>query len=212
MTIDTQSLQYFLKPRSVAIVGASQDQNKIGGRPLHYLQKFGFKGKIFAINPGRPEVQGVPAFASIDKLPEVPELAVIAVPGDSAVAAIKECAAQGVKAAICITSGFGETSDPVGMAKQIWVMVAAVVCAVGVMLAFAGSVSAFVERHPTVKMLALSFLILIGVMLLAEGVGTHVEKGYIYFAMAFSLGVEFLNIVARGKGARSAASPTSQSE
>lgn len=100
----------------------------------------------------------------------------------------------------------------VGMAKQIWVMVAAVVCAVGVMLAFSGAVSAFVERHPTVKMLALSFLILIGVMLLAEGVGTHVEKGYIYFAMAFSLGVEFLNIVARGKSARAAASPSSHSE
>lgn len=89
----------------------------------------------------------------------------------------------------------------VGMAQEIWVMVAAVVMAVGVMLVFAGSVSAFVERHPTVKMLALSFLILIGVMLIAEGIGTHIEKGYIYFAMAFSLGVEFLNIVARGRGA-----------
>jgi len=90
----------------------------------------------------------------------------------------------------------------VGMAKQIWVMVTAVVLAVGVMLIFAGKVSAFVERHPTVKMLALSFLILIGVMLIAEGIGTHIEKGYIYFAMAFSLGVEFLNIVVRGRGVR----------
>lgn len=87
----------------------------------------------------------------------------------------------------------------VGMAKQIWVMVVAVIVAVGVMLVFAGRVTAFVEKHPTVKMLALSFLILIGVMLIAEGVGTHIEKGYIYFAMAFSLMVEFLNIVARGK-------------
>jgi len=63
-----------------------------------------------------------------------------------------------------------------------------------VMLVFAGSIGEFVERHPTVKMLALSFLILIGVMLTAESFGKHVEKGYIYFAMAFSLGVELLNM------------------
>lgn len=82
----------------------------------------------------------------------------------------------------------------VGMARAIWVMVTAVVLAVGAMLVFAGAVSEFVERHPTVKMLALAFLILIGVMLVAEGFGQHVNKGYIYFAMAFSLAVEFLNM------------------
>ncbi|WP_425617020.1 TerC family protein [Anatilimnocola sp. NA78] len=90
----------------------------------------------------------------------------------------------------------------VGMVKNIWVMVAAVVIAVIVMMIFAGHVARFVERHPTVKMLALSFLLLIGVMLLAEGVGTHIDKGYIYFAMAFSLGVEALNLRASGKAAR----------
>jgi predicted tellurium resistance membrane protein TerC len=73
-------------------------------------------------------------------------------------------------------------------------MVAAVVIAVGAMLVFAGAVSAFVERHPAIKMLALSFLILIGVMLVAEGLGKHVDKGYVYFAMGFSLGVELLNM------------------
>lgn len=88
----------------------------------------------------------------------------------------------------------------VGMAKAIWVMVAAVLIAVAVMLVFANAVSAFVERHPTIKMLALSFLILIGVMLLAEGIGTEIGKGYIYFAMAFALGVEFLNLKVRGHG------------
>jgi predicted tellurium resistance membrane protein TerC len=82
----------------------------------------------------------------------------------------------------------------VGMARAIWVMITAVVLAVGVMMVFAGAVSEFVERHPTIKMLALSFLILIGVMLVAEGSGRHVEKGYVYFAMAFSLGVELLNL------------------
>jgi predicted tellurium resistance membrane protein TerC len=82
----------------------------------------------------------------------------------------------------------------VGMAREIWVMIAAVVVAVFVMMLFAGAISAFVERHPTMKMLALAFLILIGVMLVAEGFGKHIEKGYIYFAMAFSLGVELLNL------------------
>ena len=87
------------------------------------------------------------------------------------------------------------------MAQAIEIMVAAVVISVLVMMTFAGMISRFVERHPTVKMLALSFLILIGAMLVAEGFGTHVNKGYIYFAMAFSLGVEMLNI--RLRSARS---------
>ena len=87
----------------------------------------------------------------------------------------------------------------VGMANQIAIMIAAVVLAVGVMLVFANAVSEFVERHPTIKMLALSFLILIGVMLVAEGMGKHIEKGYIYFAMAFSLLVELLNMRLRRK-------------
>jgi predicted tellurium resistance membrane protein TerC len=90
----------------------------------------------------------------------------------------------------------------VGMAESIWVMVTAVILAVGVMLVFAGAVSGFVERHPTVKMLALSFLLLIGVMLVAEGIGTHFNKGYIYFAMAFALGVEVLNLRMQAKAAK----------
>ena len=82
----------------------------------------------------------------------------------------------------------------VGMASQISIMITAVVIAVLVMMAFAGAVSHFVERHPTIKMLALSFLLMIGVMLVAEGMGRHIERGYVYFAMAFSLFVELLNI------------------
>ena len=89
----------------------------------------------------------------------------------------------------------------VGMAKEIWVMVAAVVIAVGVMMIFAGPVSSFIERHPTMKILALSFLILIGVMLIGESFGKHIPKGYIYFAMAFSLLVELINMRVR-KGAK----------
>jgi len=82
----------------------------------------------------------------------------------------------------------------VGMVNRIPVMVAAVVIAMLVMLLFVNQISAFVDRHPTIKMLALSFLILIGTMLVAEGFGQHINKGYIYFAMAFSVAVEFLNI------------------
>jgi predicted tellurium resistance membrane protein TerC len=89
----------------------------------------------------------------------------------------------------------------VGMAQEIAVMVAAMVIAVGVMLAFAGSVATFVNKHPSIKVLALSFLLLIGVVLVADGLGQHVGKGYIYFAMAFSLGVELLNMKIRGKAA-----------
>lgn len=87
----------------------------------------------------------------------------------------------------------------VGMANQLWVMVTAVVIAMGVMLAFAGAISDFVHRHPTVKMLALSFLILIGVSLMAEGLHQHIPKGYIYFAMAFSCMVELINLKLRAK-------------
>ncbi len=82
----------------------------------------------------------------------------------------------------------------VGMARNVEIMIAAVVISVLIMLAFAGSISAFVDKHPTLKMLALSFLLLIGVLLVADGFGQHVSKGYVYGAMAFSLFVEMLNI------------------
>jgi predicted tellurium resistance membrane protein TerC len=82
----------------------------------------------------------------------------------------------------------------VGMADSIWIMIAAVVIAVGFMMFFAGAISGFVEKHPTMKILALSFLLLIGVMLVVEGLHAHIPKGYIYFAMAFSLGVELVNM------------------
>lgn len=87
----------------------------------------------------------------------------------------------------------------VGMAKEIAIMIAAVVISVGVMLVFAETISRFIEEHPTMKMLALSFLILIGVMLMLEGMGKHVEKGYIYFAMAFSIAVELVNMRVRNR-------------
>jgi predicted tellurium resistance membrane protein TerC len=87
----------------------------------------------------------------------------------------------------------------VGMVSHVGVMIIAMVLAMIVMLLSAGSISTFVETHPTIKILALSFLLLIGVMLVAEAMGQHVSKGYIYFAMAFSLSVEMLNLRYRSK-------------
>jgi predicted tellurium resistance membrane protein TerC len=106
----------------------------------------------------------------------------------------------------------------VGMARHLWVMIAAVVLAVGVMMFAAAPISNFVHRHPTVKMLALSFLLMIGVALIADGLGQHIRKGYIYFAMGFSVMVEMLNLRVRARSkpvqlrkAYSAETPTPRS-
>ena len=87
----------------------------------------------------------------------------------------------------------------VGMADDLSIMIAAVVIAVAIMMFSAGAVSGFVERHPTVKVLALSFLLLIGCSLIADGFGVHIPKGYIYFAMGFSVFVEAINLRSRAK-------------
>ncbi len=87
----------------------------------------------------------------------------------------------------------------VGMAEAVSIMIIAVVIAVGVMMIAAGSISEFVERHPTVKVLALSFLLLIGIALVADGMGQHIRKGYIYFAMGFSVFVEMINLRIRAR-------------
>jgi predicted tellurium resistance membrane protein TerC len=96
----------------------------------------------------------------------------------------------------------------VGMVDEIAIMIIAVILAVIVMMVFAGPVSGFVGRHPTVKMLALSFLLLIGVNLIAEGVGFHIPRGYTYFAMAFSLFVEMLNLKIRSRKRAAQALPS----
>ena len=95
----------------------------------------------------------------------------------------------------------------VGMADHVEVMIAAVVVAVLVMMFLAGPISDFVDRHPTIKMLALAFLILIGVALVGEGLGFHIPKGYIYFAMAFSVAVEMLNMQLRKRLSTAHAEP-----
>ena len=89
----------------------------------------------------------------------------------------------------------------VGMVDQVWVMITAVIVSVAIMMVAAEPISAFVHKHPTVKMLALSFLLLIGMSLLLEGFGQHIPKGYIYFAMGFSVFVEMINLRLRGRAA-----------
>jgi predicted tellurium resistance membrane protein TerC len=90
----------------------------------------------------------------------------------------------------------------VGMVDDVRIMIAAVIASVGLMMLFAGPIGRFVSNHPTIKMLALAFLVVVGVVLVAEGFGHHVPKGYVYFAMAFSLGVETLNIHMRKKSSK----------
>jgi acetate---CoA ligase (ADP-forming) len=102
------SLDAFLNPRSVAVIGASDNADKIGGRPIRYLQEFGFQGRVYPVNPARDTVQGLTAYPSVEALPEAPDAAIIAVPGQGAVEAIEACAAKGVKAAVIMASGFGE--------------------------------------------------------------------------------------------------------
>ena len=105
-------------------------------------------------------------------------------------------------ALIDLVFSFDSVITAVGLVKHVPVMIAAVLVSMLIMLIFAGKISDIIHRYPTIKMLALSFLLMIGTMLFAEGFHVHVEKGYIYFAMAFSIFVELLNIRVRSKGAR----------
>ena len=98
-----------LSPRSIAIVGASDNPNKIGGRPIHFMQRFGYRGKLFPVNPARNEVQGIKSYPNLESLPEAPDCVLLAVGGDAALQAVREAAKIGAKSIIVSASGFGET-------------------------------------------------------------------------------------------------------
>lgn len=106
-----------LTPRSIAIVGASDNPNKIGGRPIHFMRRFGYRGKLFPVNPARTEVQGLKSFPNLEALPEAPECVLLAVGGEAALQAIRDAAKIGAKSLIVSASGFGETGA-VGRAMQ----------------------------------------------------------------------------------------------
>jgi acyl-CoA synthetase (NDP forming) len=111
-------LDFFNNPSSVAIIGASNDPEKIGGRPIRYMKECGYQGAIYPINPNRTEIQGLRAFASVDDLPTIPDVAIIAVSGENAVQQIERCGELGVKGCVIMASGFGETGDEQGLEWQ----------------------------------------------------------------------------------------------
>lgn len=111
-------LSAFHTPKSVAVIGASNDPEKIGGRPIRYMREFGFTGAIYPVNPGRAEVQGLAAYPSIRDLPEVPDVVIVAVGGTNAVEQVVICAEIGVLGCIVMASGFGETGDAEGLEAQ----------------------------------------------------------------------------------------------
>ncbi|NYT86319.1 acetate--CoA ligase family protein [Pollutimonas harenae] len=117
MTAISSNLDFLLDPASIAIVGASDNPDKIGGRPIFYMRRHGYQGKLYPVNPQRPQVQGEKTWPTVASLPEAPDLAIVAVPGMKAVEAVDDCAALGVKAAIVISAGFSEVG-PEGRAVQ----------------------------------------------------------------------------------------------
>lgn len=113
-------LDFVFGAQSIAVVGASSSATKTGGRPIHLLRKHGYAGKVFPVNPTADEIQGLPAYASIDALPEVPDLVMIAVPGAAAVAALEAAATRGVGAAIVLSAGFAEAgAEGVRLQKRV---------------------------------------------------------------------------------------------
>jgi acyl-CoA synthetase (NDP forming) len=107
-------------PRSVAVVGASSDPRKLGGRPLHNLLQFGFRGRIYPVNPAAAQVQGVTAYASVRDLPEVPDQAIVVVPAKHVAAALEDCAAKGVRLVQILSAGFAEVGgEGVALQQQV---------------------------------------------------------------------------------------------
>lgn len=117
MSFSPASLAPLLAPRSVALVGASDDARRIGGRPLRYLRESGFAGAVYPVNPKRETVQGLQSYASVEALPGTPDVAILAVPAAGTLDALKACAGRGVKAAIVFSAGFAE-ADESGNAVQ----------------------------------------------------------------------------------------------
>jgi acyl-CoA synthetase (NDP forming) len=109
---DLSTLNYFFKPRSVAVVGASRDFSKMSGKPTGYLRRHGFYGKVFPINPKYEEICGFKAYPDIGSVPEEVDLALIALPADQVVGAVQACAAKGIKAVTIIAGGFSEVQGP----------------------------------------------------------------------------------------------------
>ncbi len=103
------NLEAALNPKSIAVIGASDNPHKVGGRPILFMKSYGYRGKVYPINPSRAEVQGYKAYPDLAALPEVPEMAIVALAGEGTVGAVEQCARIGVKVAVVMASGFAET-------------------------------------------------------------------------------------------------------
>ena len=103
---DVETLRALVSPRSVAVIGASDDPTRIGGRPLAYMLRSGFAGPLWPVNPKRETIQGLPAFASVADLPAAPDACIVAVPAAMVPDTLEACAAKGAKAAVVFSSGF----------------------------------------------------------------------------------------------------------
>ncbi len=107
----TEILNALFAPASVAVIGASDNPNKVGGRPIHYMRQFGYAGEVFPVNPGRTTIQGYRAYPTLQDIGRIPDAAVIAVSGDATLEQVRICADAGVKAAVIMASGFAETGE-----------------------------------------------------------------------------------------------------
>ncbi|MEH2628657.1 acyl-CoA synthetase (NDP forming) [Bradyrhizobium sp. AZCC 1719] len=119
-----EGLDALMRPRSIAIIGASQDATKIGGRPVELLRRYGYTGQIYPVNPKAATVQGLQAYPSMEELPEAPDLAIVAVDAEKAPEAVEQCAARGVRSVVVFSSGFAELGEK-GRAMQERLRVAA---------------------------------------------------------------------------------------
>lgn len=120
----TDTFNALFAPASVAVIGASDNPNKVGGRPLHYLREFGYAGEVFPVNPAREVIQGYRAYPGLDAIGKTPDAVVIAVSGDATLEQVRQCAAAGVKAAVIMASGFAETGEAGRRRQQELVSVA----------------------------------------------------------------------------------------
>lgn len=116
----TETFNALFAPASVAVIGASDNPNKVGGRPIHYLRQFGYQGEVFPVNPGRDTIQGYRAYPTLDAIGKTPDAVVIAVSGDATLEQVRVCAEAGVKAAVIMASGFAETGEAGGSASNNW--------------------------------------------------------------------------------------------
>ncbi|WP_088709911.1 acetate--CoA ligase family protein, partial [Noviherbaspirillum denitrificans] len=111
-------IRTLLAPASVAVIGASDNPNKVGGRPLHYMKAFGYQGELYPVNPGREQVQGLRCYPSLDAIDAIPDAAIIAVSGSEAMQAVEQCARRGIRHAVVMSSGFAETGREGGMLQE----------------------------------------------------------------------------------------------